>query len=125
MKSILFEPIKIRNMEVPNRFVRSATYDAAGERNGCVSDQQMKLNIDLAEGGVGLIVTGITSVHPSGRIRIFQNVIDDDSMDGFRRLTAAVHERGVKIAVQLHHGGRDASVFLKEKNEKAIAPSCA
>ena len=122
--SILFEPINIRNMEVPNRFVRSATYDAAAERNGHVSDQQMKLYTDLAEGGVGLIVTGITSVHPSGRTRVIQNVIDgDDSIDGFRRLTAAVHERGAKIAVQLHHGGRDAAGFLKEKDEKAIAPS--
>jgi 2,4-dienoyl-CoA reductase-like NADH-dependent reductase (Old Yellow Enzyme family) len=124
MMSILFEPIKIRNMEVPNRFVRSATYDAAADRNGHVSDQQMKLYTDLAEGGVGLIVTGITSVHPSGRTRVFQNVIDDDdSIHGFRRLTTAVHERGAKIAVQLHHGGRDAAGFFKENGEKAIAPS--
>lgn len=122
--SILFEPIKIQNMEVRNRFVRSATYDAAADRNGYVTDHQMKLYTDLAEGGVGLIITGITSVHPSGRIRMFQNVIDDDdALSGLKKLTVAVHNRGAKIAVQLHHGGRDASVFLKEKNESAIAPS--
>jgi 2,4-dienoyl-CoA reductase-like NADH-dependent reductase (Old Yellow Enzyme family) len=122
--SILFEPVKIKDLELPNRFVRSATYDGMADRNGYVTEDQIALFSDLAEGGVGLIVTGIAYVHPSGRISPFQNAVDgDDCIPGLRRLTAAVHDRGVKIALQLFHAGREAVKFLKNTGGKALAPS--
>ncbi|MCK4828303.1 hypothetical protein KA005_71905 [bacterium] len=64
--SILFEPVKIKNMAFRNRFVRSATYDGSADRNGNVSEKQIKIFSKLASGGVGLIITGITYVHSSG-----------------------------------------------------------
>lgn len=122
--SILFEPIRIRNMELRNRFVRSATYDGIAEKNGHVSERQMELFADLAEGGVGLIVTGIAHVHPSGQARALQlDITRDDAIESFRRLTEAVHQRGAKIAVQLFHGGREAADFLNETGQRAIAPA--
>ena len=69
--SILFEPIRIKNMVLRNRFVRSATYDGIAEKNAYVSERQMQLFADLADGGVGLIITGIAHVHPSGQARAF------------------------------------------------------
>jgi len=122
--SILFEPIKIKDMELRNRFVRSATYDGCADRTGHVSEEQIKIFAELAHGGVGLIVTGIAYVHHSGQNLPFQNSIaTDDCIPGLRRLTGAVHDRGAKIAVQLFHAGREAARFLKGKNEQAIAPS--
>ena len=35
--SILFEPMKIGEMQVQNRFVRSATYEGMAHENGMVS----------------------------------------------------------------------------------------
>ena len=122
--SILFEPIKIKNLEVRNRFVRSATYDGCSDRNGRVTDKQIKLFTDLADGGVGLIVTGIAYVHPSGQISPFQNSIAHDALiPGLKRLTRAVHDRGAKIAVQLFHAGRESARFLEQRKEQAIGPS--
>jgi len=122
--SILFEPMRIKNMELRNRFVRSATYDGCAERTGHVSEKQIKLFEDLADGGVGLIVTGIAHVHCSGQLSPVQNSIaDDDCIPGFKRLTTMVHDRGAKIAIQLFHAGREAAGFLKAKKERAIAPS--
>lgn len=122
--SILFEPVKIKNMALPNRFVRSATYDGCAQSNGQVSDKQMKLYTDLAAGGVGLIVTGITFVHSSGQILPFQNSIAGENfIPGLKKLTAAVHHRGAKIAVQLFHAGRERARFIKDGNEQALAPS--
>ncbi len=92
--NILFEPISIKNMALRNRFVRSATYDGCSDRNGQVTDKQIKLFTDLADGGVGLIISGIAYVHPSGQISPFQNTIAHDaSIPGLERLTRAVHER--------------------------------
>ena len=122
--SILFEPMKIRNMELRNRFVRSATYDGCADRSGDVSEKQIKIFSELAAGGLGLIVTGLTYVHHSGQISSFQNSIaSDDCISGFKRLTATVHDRGARIAVQLFHAGRERARFIKAKNEQAVAPS--
>ena len=122
--SILFEPMKIKDMALRNRFVRSATYDGSADKKGYASDNQIRLFTELAEGGVGLIVTGITYVHRSGQISSFQNgITGDEAIPSFRRLTEALHERGAKIAVQLFHAGRERGKFIKSKEDKAIAPS--
>lgn len=121
--NILFEPVSIKNMVIRNRFVRSATYDGFADNNGHFSDGQLKLFSDLADGGVGLIITGIAYVHHTGQISPFQNSIaGDEFISGFKELTKAVHDRGAKIAIQIFHGGREAK-YLKTKNALPLAPS--
>jgi 2,4-dienoyl-CoA reductase-like NADH-dependent reductase (Old Yellow Enzyme family) len=121
-KSILFETAKIKNMELRNRFVRSATYDGCADK-GSVTENQMSLYTTLAEGGVGLIITGITCVHHNGQISKFQNSISSDEfISGFKQLISAVHDRGAKIAVQLFHGGREAR-FSRSSDRIPIGPS--
>jgi 2,4-dienoyl-CoA reductase-like NADH-dependent reductase (Old Yellow Enzyme family) len=123
--SILFQPTAIKNMELRNRFVRSATYDQCADKNGHVTERQIRLFSELADGGVGLIITGLTYVHPLGQLASFESSIaNDDCIPGFKTLTAAVHSRGAKIAMQLYHPGRENAKFLKAKRQKqAIAPS--
>ncbi len=117
-------PATIGRLHLKNRFVRSATYDGMAERSGRISEAQIALYRKLAEGGVGLIVTGIASVHPSGRISAFQNRIDgEDTLPGWRRLVQTVHDAGSRIAVQLFHGGRESWVYQKAKRSMAVAPS--
>ena len=109
-------------MDLRNRFVRSATYDGCADKN-YVTEKQMSLYTTLAEGGVGLIITGITYVHNNGQISKFQNSISSDEfISGFKRLTSAVHDRGAKIAVQLFHAGREAR-FPKSSDRVPIGPS--
>jgi 2,4-dienoyl-CoA reductase-like NADH-dependent reductase (Old Yellow Enzyme family) len=122
--SILFEPVSIKYLTLRNRFVRSATYDGCAERNGHVSRKQLKMVEDLACGGVGLIITGITHVHASGKISPVQNSLaDDDCIPGFRDLAAAAHEHGAALAVQLFHAGREVGRVYKSGRKQALAPS--
>jgi len=116
--------MKIKNMALRNRFVRSATYDGCADRTGHVSEKQITIFEGLSDGGIGLIVTGITYVHDSGQISSLQNSIaSDDCIPGFKGLTATVHDRGAKIALQLFHAGRERARFYKAKDEKTVAPS--
>ena len=122
--NILFEPMKIGRLRLRNRFVRSATYDGCADKAGHVTDQQIHLYEELAKGGVGLIVSGIASVHPSGRISAFQNIISDDSaIPGLKKLVDAVNSHGAGIALQLFHGGRESAVYQRHKRSEAVAPS--
>jgi 2,4-dienoyl-CoA reductase-like NADH-dependent reductase (Old Yellow Enzyme family) len=52
----------------------------------------------------------------------FQNALERRCIPGLQRLTAAVHEHGAKIAVQLFHGGREAR-FLKSLGMLPVSPS--
>jgi 2,4-dienoyl-CoA reductase-like NADH-dependent reductase (Old Yellow Enzyme family) len=121
--SILFESAKIKNLELRNKFVRSATCDGRADRNGHVTENQIEFYSKLAEGGVGLIVTGIVSVHESSKFLPCQNLItSDDYLSGYKQLTDAVHEKGAKIAIQLYHAGR-ASALIHGSEESNLAPS--
>jgi len=121
---LLFDSVKIGNMTLRNRFVRSATYDGCAEKNGHVSQNQLRMYEELARGGVGLIITGITYVHPSGQISPFQNSLaSDDCIPGFRKLAETVHNLGAKIAVQLFHAGRETAKTFDPQRKAALAPS--
>ena len=105
MKS-LFEPVKINNMSLANRFVRSATWAGMADDDGNCTAELIQLMADLADGGVGLIITGHAYIHLSGKHAPRQLGIDSDQRrDGLQELTQAVHDREGKIAVQLGYGG--------------------
>ncbi|HVN94818.1 MAG TPA: NADH:flavin oxidoreductase [Syntrophorhabdaceae bacterium] len=119
----LFERTEINGMKLENRFVRSATVDNGAE-SGFVSNKQIQYFSELAAGGVGLIVTGMTCVHAADQIRPVQNSIADDKyIPAYKKLTASVHSRGAKIALQLVHSGRQRGKWLGQADGYALAPS--
>ena len=76
---------------------------------------------ELARGGVGLIISGHSHVVKEGQALDRQMGIYADALiDGLQRVTAAVHENGGLIAVQLAHAGQ-RGVGKDEYN--ALGPS--
>jgi 2,4-dienoyl-CoA reductase-like NADH-dependent reductase (Old Yellow Enzyme family) len=121
IKSPVFEPKSIGGMRIKNKLVRSATVEAMASEDGNITDELVKIYETLAEGGVGLIITGAAYVQPTGKILAHQTGIDrDDAIPGLRRIAEIVHKHGdgCGVAVQLNHCGRQ-SVLL----EDTIAPS--
>jgi 2,4-dienoyl-CoA reductase-like NADH-dependent reductase (Old Yellow Enzyme family) len=105
--SILFNPIKIGAVQIPNRFVRSATHDFMAEEDGTATERQVQLFKRLAEGEVGLIITGHVYVNPNGKASPRQAGISEDRfIEGLRRIPEAVHAFPSKIFIQLAHAGR-------------------
>ena len=102
----LFDSTQINGMKLANRFVRSATWSGLADDDGYVTPRLVEVTKKLAQGGVGLIITGHAYVHPSGRHAPWQLGIDDESkIEGLTQMTDAVHRHGGKIAVQLGYGG--------------------
>lgn len=62
--SILFSPARIGNMALKNRFVRSATWENMATDTGHMTDKLYDIYQELAEGDVGLIVTGYANIVP-------------------------------------------------------------
>lgn len=119
----LFTPFEIKTIKMPNRIVRSATYEKMADEDGFVTDKLINLYINLVKGGVGLIITGNALVHVSGRSAPKMLCIHNDFyIEGLKKLTSAVHEAGGRIIIQLSHGGRQcAPLFLG--GGKPVAPS--
>jgi len=111
--SILFTPILIGSVTVPNRFVRSATHDYMADKEGFVTDAHIELYSRLAEGEVGLIITGHAHVQPSGQASPRQMaVFDDRFVEGLARIPAAVHRFPSRVFLQIAHAGRQTKEKL-------------
>ncbi len=120
--SSLFSPIKIRSLELVNRVVMPPMGTNLGNPDGIVSEANLAYLKRRARGGPGLIITEISSVHPSGSaIGNELGSYDDRFIPGLKKITDAVHAVGGKVALQLHHAGRESLFLLREG--KAIAPS--
>jgi 2,4-dienoyl-CoA reductase-like NADH-dependent reductase (Old Yellow Enzyme family) len=108
--SILFQPIRLGQMVVRNRFVRSAASEAMATEQGEATEDLVRYYRSLARGQVGLIVSGFMYVHPLGRMARHQPGIHDDALiEGLRKLCDAVHDEGGRIAFQLGHSGRQTT----------------
>lgn len=111
--SELFEQTSIGNMSLPNRFIRSATWEGLADKNGFVTHRLTEMMVDLARGEVGLIITGYAFVSHEGQSSPGQlAVYDDRFLPGLRDMVLAVHSAGGKMALQLVHGGCNANSEL-------------
>jgi 2,4-dienoyl-CoA reductase-like NADH-dependent reductase (Old Yellow Enzyme family)/thioredoxin reductase len=121
--SKLFEPGTIGNMKIRNRIVMPPMATNYAGDDGRVSELMISHYEQRAGGGVGLIITeGICPDFPRGKGWKNEAGIDDDKyMPGFKHLASAVHVQGAKIAMQIHHAGRQANSSFT--GVQPVAPS--
>ena len=115
------KPKKIGSIEIKNRFVRSATFEGMATEDGYVTDKHIKLYKELAEGGVGLIITGYAYIQENGKAFHKQTgVSKDDFIPGLSRIAEVVHKNSdkCKVALQIAHCGHQSRIL-----ENTIAPS--
>ncbi|WP_369283655.1 NADH:flavin oxidoreductase [Oscillibacter sp. GMB15532] len=117
----LFDETQLSGLNLKNRFVRSATHDGRADALGHVTQELIEHYEELAKGGVGTIITGLTNVTDIEKIVPTQMAIYDDSFIAeYKKLTDAVHRYDVNIFVQLVCNGVQSS----SKNPGALwAPS--
>jgi 2,4-dienoyl-CoA reductase-like NADH-dependent reductase (Old Yellow Enzyme family) len=121
MKKI-FETAHLGALEISNRLVRSATFEIGCVEKGEITDALKKVNDELAQGGVGLIITGGFSVAPNAdEIDSVVRIYGDNFPKKFAEIADSVHDAGSKIVVQLRHTGVKAKIF--EPGGHASGPS--
>jgi len=122
--SVLFQSAQIGSLKLPNRFIRSATWEGLAAPDGGCTEELIRLMEGLAEGGVGLIISSHAFVRPEGvAVRGQLGIHRDDLIAGLARMADAVHGKGGRIVLQLAHGGLLAGTQLT--GQPALAPSLA
>ena len=121
----LFAPFSIRGLQLPNRFMRSATYDRTADPSGAVTDASLAIYDALGRGNIGLIVTAYAFIAEAGRAGYGQYGIHSNQMiPGLRQMVKLAHQGNSKIAVQIVHTGLNINAaFLREKGTSAMVVS--
>lgn len=102
----LFSPLQIGNVELRNRILSSAHLTNFAE-NGLPSERHRAYWQEKARGGIGLIITEGSLVHPSSRTpeTRFIEFWSDAVIEPLTVVADAVHEHGAAIFTQLNHMG--------------------
>lgn len=119
---MFYDKMTINGMTVPNRLVRSATWEGLASAEGFVTPALEDVMVELADGGVGMIITGHMFVAEQGRAGDRQlAVYADEYINGLRSMVKKIHERGSVVVAQLAHAGGQAAQAIT--GMPALGPS--
>ncbi|PWY92317.1 FMN-linked oxidoreductase [Aspergillus heteromorphus CBS 117.55] len=117
----LFRPLTIRDVTLKNRIVvspmcmYSAECDPSSPLVGALTDYHIAHLGHFAVKGAGLIFVEAQAVQFNGRISpndagLWDHSPESEQFKSLQRIVRFCHSQGAKVAVQLHHAGRKASV---------------
>ena len=109
----MFQPFRLGRLELANRVIVSPM-DMYCARDGVPGDFHLVHLGSKALGGVGLVMTEMVCVSPTGRITPgCTGIYTGEQEESWRRITAFVHDNsGARIGIQLGHSGRKGSTRL-------------
>jgi 2,4-dienoyl-CoA reductase (NADPH2) len=119
----LFNPLKIRYLEISNRIVMPAMHLNLA-KNGFIEQKLIDFYVERAKGGAGLLIVGGCYVDIYGKGLPSMIAVDDDKfLPKLTEFTNEVHKArdDVKVCCQLYHGG--AYAFPQIIGKTPIAPS--
>lgn len=121
MKTI-FDETRLGALRLKNRVFRSATWMAMTDESGLVNEELVNYYDQLAAGGVGTIITGITSVYErDAEVGEGAKFYDDRFIAGHRLLTDAVHRHDCRIFLQTAMIDYPVDAIPTEEVERIIA----
>jgi 2,4-dienoyl-CoA reductase-like NADH-dependent reductase (Old Yellow Enzyme family) len=118
----LFDPITIGDLELPNRVIMAPLTRSRATGAGRVPNDLMT-QYYVQRASAGLILSEATAVTPQGvGYADTPGIWSDEQVEGWKKVTDAVHKAGGRIFLQLWHVGRISDpVFLD--GALPVAPS--
>ena len=109
----LFEPIRIRDLEIRNRaWLSPMCQYSCDARDGVPTPWHLVHLGARAQGGFGLIIAEASAVVPEGRISPEDaGLWNDTQRDAWAPIVEFVHAQGAGMGIQLAHAGRKASAY--------------
>ena len=119
----LFTPLKVGNVTVKNRII-STGHDTSLSNGGAINDRLLAYQKARAEGGCGLIVLQVASVHENAHYTSHVLMATtDDCIPGYRRMAEMWRAHDCRIFGQLFHPGREMIEGTDGSFPVAYAPS--
>jgi N-ethylmaleimide reductase len=117
----LTESVTIGTVKLKNRMVMAPMSRSRANADGTVKD--MTVTYYQQRSTAGLIVTESTSISEQGKGSLFTpGIYSDAHVEAWRKVTAAVHQAGSRIFMQLSHAGRIGH-SIERNGALPVAPS--
>jgi N-ethylmaleimide reductase len=117
----LFDPLKAGSLHLPNRIVMAPL-----TRNRAPNAVPTPLMAEYyaQRASAGLLITEATAISAQGQgYADVPGLYGTDQLDGWKRVTEAVHDKDARIVVQLWHVGRVSHLELQPNGQRPVAPS--
>lgn len=117
----LFDPVRAGELHLPNRIVMAPLTRNRAPR---AVPTPLMAEYYAQRANAGLVITEATAI--SAQAQGYADVpglYGADQLDGWKRVTDAVHANRGRIVVQLWHVGRVSHIDLQPKGQKPVAPS--
>jgi 2,4-dienoyl-CoA reductase-like NADH-dependent reductase (Old Yellow Enzyme family) len=111
--SILFEPLKIKNKTMPNRFFSQAMEANDAENGGQPSERAINRYIELAKGNWGGVSIEATSITETSLARKNGMIINKKNLNSIKRLVECFKQHNDKscLVLQITHSGERSGPF--------------
>jgi N-ethylmaleimide reductase len=117
----LFDPVQVGALRLPNRIVMAPL--TRNRAPGAIPTPLMA-EYYAQRASAGLIVTEATAISAQGQgYADVPGLYSSEQLDGWKRVTQAVHDKHGRIVVQLWHVGRVSHVALQPDRQPPVAPS--
>lgn len=117
-------PWEMGTLEIKNSLVRSATFEGLSTEDGAPTQRLIDITVELARGGVGLIIAGAAYISGEGKGDKNATGMDNNRLiEPLSRLCEAVHNSGGILAAQLLHCGSTADPAILHEKEALFGPS--
>jgi len=117
----LFDPLKAGALTLPNRIVMAPL---TRNRAPNAIPTPLMATYYAQRASAGLLITEATAItHQAQGYADVPGLYGTEQLDGWKRVTKAVHDAGGRIVVQLWHVGRVSHTLLQPHNGAPVAPS--
>ena len=117
----LFDPVQVGALHLANRVVMAPL---TRNRAPDAVPTELMATYYTQRAGAGLVITEATAISQQGQgYADVPGLYGSAQLDGWRRITDAVHAAGGKIVVQLWHVGRISHTSLQADHAAPVAPS--
>jgi 2,4-dienoyl-CoA reductase-like NADH-dependent reductase (Old Yellow Enzyme family) len=119
----MFTPCTIGTLNLPNRIIRSGTFEGMADENGFITDEYIQYYDLLSKQKIGAIICGFSYISLEGKA-MQPGQVGVDSVDKIpllKKLTETVHKNGSIIIMQIAHSGRQT--LEKATGQKTVSSS--
>ncbi len=118
------EPARLGHLTLRKRVVLAPMSRVSARPDGTPSDRMVSYYASFAEGGFGLVITEgtFTDLAFSRGYADQPGLATQAHVDGWARVTEAVHAHGVPVIAQLMHAGALSQLLLRTAGPSAVQP---
>lgn len=119
----LFSPIKIGALDLSHRVVMGPVTRMRTDEGGIPNDMMAEYYGQRATDG-GFVISEATLVSANGQGYLgAPGIFTAGQVEGWKKVTSAIHKEGGKVFLQLWHGGRQSHTDLQPDGGLPIGPS--